>query len=280
MASQNIIHAQYRDADNYDWEHRNYLHDLPFLEQLCAEHAGGTDGKVLDLCCGTGRETIPLARIAAKKNFRITGVDMTEAMLVRLREKLTVEPKEVQQAVDVVHGDMQTVDAGKGKYTLALIPFSGFLFMLTTEDQLLTLRNIHDHLAPGGYFLADIFCPNIEKVSQDIGITRVREELSVEDEERGELLVRSSTVRYDPISQIQRIRFYYHIYELNDERKLIRSHWSPSALRLIFPNEWRLLLQTAGFEIVEEWGNYDRHPFEEIAKKTPSPKMLFLCRKT
>ena len=41
------------------------------------------EAKILELCCGTGRLTIPIA----KKGYHITGVDISHSMLDRAKEK-------------------------------------------------------------------------------------------------------------------------------------------------------------------------------------------------
>jgi len=273
MGNEDSVAAFYRNAPDYDWEYRKLTADIPFYIRLCADLA--RDEWLLDLCCGTGRETIPLANWS-----KITAVDITPAMIDLCRQKLARQSPEIRRRINLVLGDIRNVGVGFGRYKLAIIPFNSFLHLLTTEDQLAALRNIYQHLASGGYFIADIFCPSVERLAQAQGPNWVREERAVENLETSQLLVRQAVVHYDPGTQIQTNHFYYYIYEAGGEQRLLRRYWSPLEIRMIFPAEWRLLLRTAGFTIVEEWGDYERTPFQSVVSATPSSaKMLFLCRK-
>lgn len=269
-----FVSAMYRNAPDYDLEYQGRTADIPWLEALCAKYAPG--GQVLDLCCGTGRETVALARWAARSGARVTGVDVTPEMLDLCRAKIAAEPPEVQRAVRLVLADIRTMDVGKGSYHFACVPFNSFLHLLTTADQLAALRNIADHLVRGGYFIADIFCPSVSRLEQALGPTWVREELAIEDQATGSLLTRRAVARYDETTQIQNIRFYYEIYELGGKRKLKRAYWSPLSIRMIFPAEWRLLLAAAGFSIVAEWADYAGTPFGQKETSAKSSLMLFL----
>src|SRR5205823_7761260 len=64
-------------APFYDWENARTLgrRDVPFWRRLAAE----ITGPILELGCGTGRVTLPLARDGA----RIVGIDRSAAMLAR-----------------------------------------------------------------------------------------------------------------------------------------------------------------------------------------------------
>src|SRR6185312_17511979 len=61
--------------------------------------------RVLEIGCGTGRLTIPLAREGARLGFTVTGLDTEAAMLDRAREHLRDEPADVQRAVRFVQDD-------------------------------------------------------------------------------------------------------------------------------------------------------------------------------
>ena len=69
-------------APFYDWENAQTLarRDVAFWQRLAAAQ----DGRVLELGCGTGRLTIPVARAGAQ----IVGIDRSEPMLARARQRL------------------------------------------------------------------------------------------------------------------------------------------------------------------------------------------------
>src|ERR687885_573592 len=70
-------------APFYDWENARTLgrRDIPFWRTLALQ----TDGPVLELGCGTGRISIPLARTGVS----LVGIDRSEAMLARARQRIT-----------------------------------------------------------------------------------------------------------------------------------------------------------------------------------------------
>jgi ubiquinone/menaquinone biosynthesis C-methylase UbiE len=69
---------KYNDPEYYDLQFENYIKDLPLLLDW-AQKQGGT----IDLACGTGRITIPLA----EQGFHMIGVDLNEGMLNRAKSK-------------------------------------------------------------------------------------------------------------------------------------------------------------------------------------------------
>jgi ubiquinone/menaquinone biosynthesis C-methylase UbiE len=69
---------KYDDPESYDWQYEQYMKDFPLIEELAKK----LDGQIVDLACGTGRITIPLA----DKGHKIIGVDLNEGMLKRAKD--------------------------------------------------------------------------------------------------------------------------------------------------------------------------------------------------
>ena len=69
-------------APFYDWENARTLgrRDVPFWRTLALQ----SDGPVLELGCGTGRISIPLARAGVS----VVGIDRSDAMLARARQRI------------------------------------------------------------------------------------------------------------------------------------------------------------------------------------------------
>ncbi len=67
------------DANIYDAMNTN-LDDLHFYKRWLPENK---DAQILELCCGTGRLTLPIA----KEGYDITGVDYTPSMLAQAKVK-------------------------------------------------------------------------------------------------------------------------------------------------------------------------------------------------
>ena len=67
------------DANIYDGMNAN-LADLPFYKRWLPKNK---DARILELCCGTGRLTLPIA----KDGYDISGVDYTSSMLEQAKLK-------------------------------------------------------------------------------------------------------------------------------------------------------------------------------------------------
>lgn len=266
MDTDTVVSIFYGRAQAYDWDYARYTVDIPFNVQLAQELVGSE--RMLEFACGTGRVTFSIARAG----INITGVDITAAMLEVARGKLALEPADVVGRMQLLEGDMRVFDAGKDRYKYVLIPFTSFLHLTTRADQQQALANAYNHLVSGGYFLADIFLPDVNHLARGLGPNWVSEEKAVQRDDT--LLVRWTTTRYNQSTQILSGRWYYKVYEATGENRLVESYWVPMELRAIFPAEWELLLEGAGFRIVERWGDFTRSPFGER-----SGRMLFLCQK-
>lgn len=269
----NKLVEMYRNAPDYDLEYAKKVDDISWLRDLCVRYASG--GKVLNLCCGTLREGIPLARAGVKHNFSLIGVDITPEMLELGKRKLTAEPEGVQVRFRPVLGDIKDVDVGYGEFNFAFIPFNSLWHMLTTEDLLAALTNAHRHLVPGGYFVADVFHPDIQRLAKMMERpTPIQHESVVDVPDQNLRLVRWVSSQYFPAEQIVQNTYYYWKYRITSHRELVDAYWSPLTIRVAFPGELRLALKHVGFEIVKCWGNYKSGSLDN-----DSPKMLFLCRK-
>ena len=130
-------------AKHYDaaYSVKEDLVDRGFYLDLAREYGG----PVLELGCGTGRITLPLAR----QGIDVTGMDASRAMLEVLRAKLAEEPAAINaQSTSHVEGDFRTLCLGD-QFPLVVIPFRPMQHMYTTEDQLAALRNAAE--TPGGW---------------------------------------------------------------------------------------------------------------------------------
>jgi ubiquinone/menaquinone biosynthesis C-methylase UbiE len=85
---------------------------------------------IIDLGCGTGRTLIPLIQ----SGYRVAGIDISQAMLDVLQQKLKDIPEEDQRNATTHCANMAEFDL-KEKFSLAIIPASGFIHLLTEQDQ-------------------------------------------------------------------------------------------------------------------------------------------------
>jgi SAM-dependent methyltransferase len=111
-------------------------------------------GPILELGCGTGRVTFPLA----DAGLDVTGLDASRAMLRVARRKLRATPR---PKVRLVRGDMRRFTLRR-RFALVIIPFRAFQALLTVRDQRACLACIRRHLRPGGRLIIDLFDPRLE----------------------------------------------------------------------------------------------------------------------
>lgn len=127
------------------------LGDVAFyLEQAAA---GG--GPVLEIGCGTGRLTIPLARAGVE----VWAVDVSDAMLDQLRVKLTAETPEVRARVRIHRQDATELALPGAAARLAILPFNVLMLIPDHDREQRALTAVARHLAPGGAFALDVMNP-------------------------------------------------------------------------------------------------------------------------
>lgn len=265
MASINSI---YRRPAEYDLQYEGYDRDLGFWLEVANRYAGNLP--VGEYGCGTLRVTIPLAR----GGHPIIGVDLSTEMLTRAYEKLAGEDDTTKQKITLFRGDMSSFNPRRHTpFNLIIVPFTAFLHLLTAKKQSDALKNMHRQLERGGRLMVDIFNPNLGRLVQGMTPHAPVMEKQILVNGNKELLTRSLVSDYNPADQSLRWIFFVSHYDAGTG-ELIKSYTESATLRVIFPNEWRLLLRTAGFEIEQEWGNFDFAPFD-----ANSPRMLFLARR-
>jgi SAM-dependent methyltransferase len=117
------------------------LDEVTFLDWLERSHAT-IRGPVLDVGCGTGRQSIPMAQ----KGLRTLALDTSEEMLRLARGKLRAEG--LESLVDLVVCDGENPPVRDGRFGACV--FLGLLHHLPDKDR--ALSNASQKLAPGGLF--------------------------------------------------------------------------------------------------------------------------------
>lgn len=240
------------EASFYDLLY-NPTDDLEYYRRL-ASHA---NGPILELACGTGRITIPLARAG----YDVTGLDVSKKMLDRAKSKLRNEPAEVRRHAKFIEGDMRTFNLYR-KFDLCLVPFFSFQHLLSERDQLQTLSRIRKHLLLGGRFAFNVFNPDLTRAE---GLQRLDKVV----ESRDQTVMRYSVQWFDRRNQIT---YGWLIYEFVGPDGLVRRKVSPFKLKYLFLADVKQLLKKAGFRLEALYGNYDRTKFN-----SKSPMMAFIA---
>jgi cyclopropane fatty-acyl-phospholipid synthase-like methyltransferase len=127
----------------------NTLVDVPFY----IDRLPKPDARVLELGCGTGRASLPLAAECAF----LHGLDLSEAMLDVCREKIATRRLGPDRIV-VEHADITDYEPGS-PFDLIIAPYR-VMQNLETDEQLDGLfRCIRRHLAPEGRCILNVFHP-------------------------------------------------------------------------------------------------------------------------
>lgn len=113
------------------------------IQRLLAPAPGA---KLLDLCCGHGRITIPLAQLGC----HMTGQDLSEYFLERARRDAEAKGLSVRW----VRGDMRRIPF-EGEFDAVINVFSSFGYLEDESEDAGVLRQVHKALKPGGRFLSD-----------------------------------------------------------------------------------------------------------------------------
>ncbi len=126
---------------------RAHLRAVAEVEGIVALLQPEPGAAILDLCCGPGRITLPLARLG----YRMTGVDRTEAYLATHRELAEAEGL----PIELVHEDMRRFRR-EGAFDAALNIFTSFGYFEDQDEDRQVARNLFASLRPGGALLMEL----------------------------------------------------------------------------------------------------------------------------
>jgi SAM-dependent methyltransferase len=201
--------------------------DVPFYVE---EARRVSPGPVVELGVGTGRIAVPIAA----DGVRVIGVDSSAGMLEVCRERAEIAG--VAGLVELRLGDLRAPPVTE-QVELVICPFRSYLHLHTDEERLEALRAARDALVPDGRLVFDVFAPGADDIAETDGRWLEREP---------EIFERAD---WD-----------------TETRTLTLSVRGPSgeatlALAWLSPDEWRALLEQAGFEVEALYGWFDRRPF-------------------
>ncbi len=201
---------------------------VPAVDFL-AELAGG--GRALELGIGTGRIALPLA----ERGVPVVGIDLSRAMVARLRAKPGGED------VPVAIGDFARTRVD-GSFSVAYVVFNTIMNLTTQAAQVECFRNAAAHLEPGGCFVVEVGVPDLRRLppGETIHAFHVSEARWGFDE-------------YDVATQ----GLTSHHFELVDAR--LERFSAP--YRYVWPSELDLMAELAGMRLRERWDGWTRKPF-------------------
>jgi SAM-dependent methyltransferase len=245
----------YEDGGEYDRLGHHHHTDEEVTFYTAHALLGILNGKALELACGTGRLTVPLA----KQGICITGIDNSPEMLTVAREKAAHE----DVRIDFVEADMRSFLLGK-RFDLIFLPNNSLAHLHQLSDIQSCFSSVLRHLTENGRFIIDTFNPSLSLLTRD-----PEADYPVADYTRpdGKTVSVTETVRYDPDTQISHALWRYRA---ESEPDVVRS----LDLRMFFPQELDALLGLNGFAVEAKYGSFERTPFSRV-----SHQQIIVCRK-
>jgi SAM-dependent methyltransferase len=141
------VAARYDESEGDTFESATVASIVDFLFDLAGDRAA------LELGIGTGRIALPLSR----RGVRVHGIDLSTAMVARLRAKPGAED------LGVTIGDFATTTV-EGTFSLAYLVFNTIMNLTTQDEQVACFQNVAAHLAPGGCFVIEVGVPDLQRL--------------------------------------------------------------------------------------------------------------------
>ncbi len=240
----------YYIGKHYNAQNKKYRTDIPFYLNQCRKYGG----PALELACGTGRVTIPIA----KEGFDITGIDNSREMLKAARESAA----DIDIKIYFKRADIRKFKLAK-KFKVIIYPFNSIAHLYDLKSILDCLSRVKKHLLPGGKFIFDFLNPDLNRLVRKKLKPPVKKYFYHESG-TGKKVIISESNYYDRKTQISHINWHYNI----EGRKFVEK----LDMRIYFPAELDALLLFSGFRINSKFGNFDCSEFS-----SDSPKQVYIC---
>ena len=195
------------------------------------------DGAALELGIGTGRIALPLSR----RGVRVHGIDLSEAMVARLRAKPGAEP------IGVTIGDFATTTVD-GRFSVAYLVFNTIQNLTSQDEQVACFQNVAAHLEPGGCFVIETGVPNLRRLPPGETVRA--------------FAVTPTYLGFDEFDVAAQGLISHH-YTLADGTFELNS----VPFRYVWPSELDLMARIAGMRLRERWSGWQREPFTSDSTK-------------
>jgi len=239
-------------APFYDWENARTLgrSDVPFWTRV----ASGVSGALLELGCGTGRVSVPLARAGN----RVVGIDRSAPMLSRAVKRarvLAAGRHPARGALSFVRGDIRELPFPDRAFGMVVAPYGILQSLLRDRDLAATLRSAARVLEPGGVFGIDLV-PDVPSWREYRNRIQMRGGAP-----GGAHLTLIESVRQD---RRRRLTIFEQCYVERRGRKKTE-HRFDLTFRTLPVKSMVRRLERAGFEIEAILGDYRGGPWDERA---------------
>ncbi|MCC8435717.1 methyltransferase domain-containing protein [Brevibacillus sp. M2.1A] len=230
-----VLVYRHRDDSAADGEIANLLERLPVKDT----------GRVLDLCCGSGRHSRALAR----RGYEVVGVDLSPVLL-QLAEEQNTYPQ-----LSFARCDMRDIPF-REEFDIVVNLFTSFGYFSTDEENANVIRNMAQALKTKGEVVIDflnaayVIDNLVPHSTKEVSGMLIKEERWIQDGFVKKRILISDESSNEPREYMEQVRLF-------------------SAQQMI------AMLTEAGFEKIQVFGNY---LFEEYVAHE-SPRMIFYAVK-
>ncbi|MFH8771823.1 class I SAM-dependent DNA methyltransferase [Streptomyces sp. NPDC017958] len=205
---------------------------VDFLAELTGE-----GGRALELGIGTGRIALPLAR----RGIEVHGIDLSRAMVERLRDKPGGE------AIGVTIGDFATTRVD-GSFSVAYLVFNTIMNLTSQDAQVDCFRNAANHLEPGGCFVVEVVVPDLRRLPPGQNAVPFR--------------VEEGRLGFDLYDVATQSMSSHHV-------RVVDGHatYLSVPFRYVWPAELDLMARLAGLRLRERWDGWSREPFTSESRQ-------------
>ena len=194
-------------------------------------------GAALELGIGTGRIALPLTR----RGVRVHGIDLSAAMVARLRAKPGADD------IGVTIGDFATTTVD-GTFSVAYLVFNTIMNLTSQDAQVACFQNVAAHLEPGGCFVIEVGVPGLQRLPPGETVRAFH--------------VSATRLGFDEYAIVSQGLISHH-YLLSDGKLELNS----VPFRYVWPAELDLMARLAGMTLRERWGGWQREPFTSESTK-------------
>ncbi len=230
-----VLIYRHRDEESADKEVANLLARLPIKQA----------GRVLDLCCGSGRH----ARAFARRGYEVVGVDLSHVLLQLAKEQNTYENLTLYQY------DMREIPFAD-EFDLVVNLFTSFGYFSTDEENQRVVANMAKALKQGGQVVIDYLNPSYVKANLIPASSKVIEGLYIDE------------TRWIENGYVKK-RIVVKDAESDEPREYVEQ------VRLYEAHAMKEMMERAGFEEIELYGDYSYTTYDLEA----SPRMIFFAKK-
>ncbi len=225
-----MVQSIFLEPEEYELLHADVVEDIPFYLNIVEEFGG----PVLELGCGTGRISFPIAM----SGHRVVGIDVSFPMVRRAISKEDYGKLKLRCLV----GDMRRIPLS-GRFPLILVPYNAFSHLYTFRDVVDFFREVRRLLDDGGRLIIDVFNPDADILKG----TFIRRPVGsyVKDGRRVDV---HGTGWYDPATQVNHIKWYFS----DGRREWVREF----TMRVYFPQEIINYARFMGFRVEAAYGDY------------------------